>query len=165
MTDPAKIRITIAGHPVGKGRARTVRTRDGRVMSFTPERTRRWEENARLQAQTCMAGRSPLTGPVALRVCAYLAVPSSWPAWKREAALHGHVRPTGKPDLDNILKAAKDAMNGVLWIDDAQVVLVVTDKVYSDTPRVEIQVDVLDAAPSQITRKGDVGAWLTGRVA
>ena len=108
---------------------------------------------------------SPLTGPVALRLCVYLAVPSSWPAWKRQAALRGHVRPTGKPDLDNILKAAKDAMNGVLWVDDAQVVLVVTDKAYSDTPRVEIQAETIYAAPNQITCRDDIGLWLAEGVA
>lgn len=156
--------IMVAGHPVGKARARTVRTKYGRTISYTPKKTRRWEDNARMQAQAQMRGRSPLTGPVALRVCAYLAVPSSWPAWKREAALHGHVRPTGKPDLDNLLKAANDAMNGVLWIDDAQVVQIVSDKAYSDTPRVEIQVDTLSAAPSQITRKGEVTQFTDRRM-
>jgi len=40
--------------------------------------------------------------------------------------------PTVKPDLTNLRKAAEDGLTGVVWKDDAQVVMGQTVKVYAD---------------------------------
>lgn len=39
---------------------------------------------------------------------------------------------TGRPDLDNLVKALKDSANGVLWHDDAQISVLHASKVYAD---------------------------------
>jgi Holliday junction resolvase RusA-like endonuclease len=46
----------------------------------------------------------------------------------------------GRVDVDNIAKGALDALNGVLWKDDAQVADLRVRKVYTDCPRTEITV-------------------------
>ena len=123
------ITFTVPGEPVAKARARAV-VRNGRVSHFTPEKTARYENLVRLAAQQAMAGRSPIEGPVFLTVVATLGISVSWSLKKQRAAAVGEIRPTKKPDLDNILKAIKDGMNGVAWRDDAQVVQVVASKAY-----------------------------------
>jgi Holliday junction resolvase RusA-like endonuclease len=53
------------------------------------------------------------------------------------------IRPTKKPDADNILKAVLDALNGLAYNDDSQIVSARIEKLYSDNPRVEIVISNL----------------------
>jgi Holliday junction resolvase RusA-like endonuclease len=51
-----------------------------------------------------------------------------------------------KPDSDNVYKAATDALNGLLWIDDAQIAKSVIEKIIAagdEQPRTEIVVSKL----------------------
>ena len=50
----------------------------------------------------------------------------------------GEIRPTVKPDWDNIGKIISDALNGIAYKDDAQVVSCTVEKRYSNTPCVEV---------------------------
>jgi len=131
--------VTITGKPVAKGRGRVGQV-NGRPMVFTPSNTRKWERDARMVARQEMGHRKPLQGPLQLAVECVFPVPVSWPAWKRDAALEGIVAHTTKPDGDNCLKAAKDALNGIVWIDDCQVIESVARKRYGDAPQVLIHV-------------------------
>lgn len=81
------------------------------------------------------APTAPHAGPITLDVQAELLVPASWPAWEREAALAGRIRPTSKPDADNFAKSFADALTrgGRFWRDDAQVVELTARKVYAAT--------------------------------
>jgi Holliday junction resolvase RusA-like endonuclease len=54
--------------------------------------------------------------------------------------LSGFLRPTSRPDTDNYIKSVQDALNGIVWKDDSQVVALIADKWYSDKPRIEIDV-------------------------
>ena len=128
------IDITIPGAPVAKGRGRATRT--GRV--FTPAKTRKAEETLSARAMALLAGVEglPLAGPLHLEATFTSTVPASWPAKKRAAA----VAPTSRPDVDNLLKLATDALNGIVWVDDAQIVTVVCRKVYGDAPSTRLVV-------------------------
>jgi integrase len=53
-------------------------------------------------------------------------------------------------------QAAKDALNGVAWLDDCQVKRVIVDKRFSDQPRVEIFIRKTGQASSQVTRKDQI---------
>ncbi len=80
----------------------------------------------------------PLTGPLEVKIDAYLPVPQSWPKWKKAAALSGEIRPEKKPDIDNIIKGLLDCSNEILFEDDRQVVSIMARKFYSMDPRVEM---------------------------
>jgi Holliday junction resolvase RusA-like endonuclease len=95
-------------------------------------------------AAAAMAGRPPLEGPLKFQLTAHMPIPVSWSAKKRQAAMDSWQRPTSKPDLDNIIKLVKDAINCIVWRDDAQVVRIEADKFYSDTPRVDVTVIPLE---------------------
>lgn len=118
--------ITIPGDPNGKARARV--TRKG--FAYTPAKTRNAEVFIKMIAAEEMAGRTPMDGPVSLTMRAVMVPAKSWSKKKQAAALTGEIRPTKKPDVDNILKLVKDALNGIVYGDDAQVVRVEAEKVY-----------------------------------
>lgn len=60
-----------------------------------------------------------------------------------KAKLDGFSRPTKKPDLDNIIKAIADSLNGIAYKDDAQIVEIESKKFYSEAPRVEVTIQDL----------------------
>jgi Holliday junction resolvase RusA-like endonuclease len=146
--------VEITGHPVAKGRPRF--TRSG--IAFTPAKTRRWEDDARMVAREAMGEREPISGPLRCSVRSYFVPPASWPQWKRQAAIDGLVAHTARPDGDNLAKAAKDALNGVVWRDDAQVVQLWASKLYGRAPRVVIEVEPMHSASCQITKRSELPA-------
>lgn len=133
----AEIAFHVPGTPVAKGRPRAVR-QGGKTRHYTPSKTRQYEDTVAQLAVIAMKGQKRFTGPVRLDMVAYMPVPASWPKYKREQALTGALQPTGKPDLDNLVKAAKDAMNEIVWDDDAQVVDMELSKRYSPEPGLAI---------------------------
>ena len=131
------IEITLAGAPMGKQRVRVVKS-TGRV--YTPERTVSYEASLAYAGQCAMVGRPLFDQALSVTVLAYIAIPESKPKkWKADA-LAGLIRPTKKPDADNIAKMI-DALNLIVWIDDAQIVDLRSRKFYSDKPRLVVQVE------------------------
>jgi len=125
--EAAFIELTVPGRPVAKARPRwDIRN----AHMYTPERTRNAEEIMRgAMREACSV---PLTGALELGVKFCFQRPSNWAKSRRDAIDNGE-EPWHevKPDRDNLLKLVKDAGNGVLWGDDAQIVTGPTDKVYS----------------------------------
>jgi Holliday junction resolvase RusA-like endonuclease len=83
----------------------------------------------------------PLTGALKLTVKCYFPIPKSFPQWKADAAEEKILRPTVKPDWDNVGKLISDAINEVIYQDDKQIVSAVVRKYYSRSPRTEIQIE------------------------
>jgi Holliday junction resolvase RusA-like endonuclease len=135
MTERVEIRLD--GDPVAKGRPRFDR-RTGRA--YTPEKTARFEDRLAWAAQVAMKGRPLLEGALAIDFRIFLAVPASWSVKKRATALADGIYPISRPDFDNYSKTV-DALNRIVWNDDAQVVTAMVRKRYSDRPRVEIFVE------------------------
>jgi Holliday junction resolvase RusA-like endonuclease len=131
--------IALEGEPIGKGRARTGMTTRGQRVAYTPPRTRAYENALRQVAALVMRHRPPVDGPIAVEVEAVFPIPASWPKAKQAEAEAGRVKPTGKPDADNVLKVC-DALNGVVWFDDAQVVEARIVKRYARLPGLTITV-------------------------
>ena len=80
-----------------------------------------------LFARRAMNGRPPLIGYVTLTANFYRRKPKSFSA-----------RNWG--DLDNLLKAILDAMNGICFIDDSQIVELHARKCFGD-PRIEVEME------------------------
>lgn len=132
-------KIIVPGPPVAKGRARSV-VRCGHIAHYTPRKTVQYENLVRFSAQQVIGQSSILVGPIALKVSAYMTIPKSWAKSKKEESNAGKVLPTSRPDLDNIVKSVKDGLNGIAWLDDAQVTTIVASKRYDLNPRLEIQI-------------------------
>jgi Holliday junction resolvase RusA-like endonuclease len=117
----------------------------GKIHIYTPTETSIYEEALGFKALEAMRGKKPLVGPVWLTVSAYLPIPKSWSKAKRRDAIAGRIRPTVKPDFDNIQKIAADALNKIVWLDDAQIVCALIHKVYSTRPRLRIEIATVDS--------------------
>lgn len=126
------IELELAGAPMGKER---VRLRKAAGILFTPERTLSYEGRLAAAGQAVMGDRPLLVGNLAIEIEAYIAIPVSKPKRWQADALKGVIRPTKKPDIDNICKIVCDGLNLVLWRDDCEIVQATLSKWYSDRPR------------------------------
>jgi Holliday junction resolvase RusA-like endonuclease len=133
------VRIEVPGAPVPKGRPR-LSTIHGQARAFTPAKTRRYEDLIRLEAGRVMEGRDQLQGPTRVRIRAFMPTPQAIAKHKAKgpAAESGALRPVTKPDADNFAKVI-DALNGIVWPDDNQVVELTVEKFYSSRPRLELE--------------------------
>ena len=129
------IEIVLLGAPRGKERPRG--TKDGHF--YTPEKTRSYEAALKYAAGEVMGTRMPLDGPLEVDMRIVFPITTSWPKRRQLAARSGAERPTKKPDADNLLKTL-DALNMVVWLDDAQIVRATVEKFYGDKPGMWIRV-------------------------
>lgn len=109
----------------------------------------RYESDVRVFASQAMAGRPLFDMPVRVVINIFLPIAQSWSMKRRSMARLGEIRPTVKPDMDNVIKAIFDALNGVVWNDDVQVVLAQVGKYYSEQPEVRVFVEAVDAQGSR----------------
>ena len=131
------ITITIPGQPFGKQRPRS--TKQGRV--YTPAETVNKEAFVKMCATHALPPEYEIDArPLFLTLEAVCVVPGSWSRKKQLEAMEGRLRPTGKPDLDNIAKLYADALNGIVWKDDAQIVRMELSKRYGETPQTIVTV-------------------------
>lgn len=82
----------------------------------------------------------PFSGALAIELAIYRMIPKSMTKKKLAAIKCGDYRPTVKPDVDNVFKAVTDAMTGIIYQDDKQIVDVRISKFYSETPRAEVKI-------------------------
>lgn len=120
----------IEGEPVAWARARLATTDAGpQFVTAKPQR-----QHGRFIHQLgalAMRGRPPADGAVAVAVMVWRSMPKRFTKAQRADAAAGRLRPTQKPDADNFAKLVKDALNGVAWVDDAQVVDLMVRKFYT----------------------------------
>jgi len=133
------VHFVVPGTPRGQERAGIGRV-SGRAVVFTRPQTRSETGAIRMFASTAMAGRPPMEGPLEMRLLARYPIPQSWSKKNQERARKNEIKPTLRPDLDNIEKLCLDSMNFIVWKDDAQIVRLYAEKQYSETPNVEIYV-------------------------
>ena len=124
--------FNIEGNPVGKARPRFAKGR-----TYTPKKTVAYEKKIADKAREAMGSSDPLETPVAVYIYANHAIPASYSKKRREACLNGLERPN-KPDLDNTAKAFLDAMNGIVYKDDVQVVSLHVTKRYDTIASVHV---------------------------
>lgn len=126
----ARFELWIGEKPQAKQRARhrAIKTGDGRVItqSYTPEETVNAETAIRLIYRDA-GGPHFGTGPIWLTVWFVTVRPKSISAIKRPY-------PTVKPDWDNCGKTVTDALNGVAYGDDSQVIDAWIRKRYGKAP-------------------------------
>ena len=135
-----RVYFTIPGEPHGKGRPK-FSTYGGRVTARTPEKTVVYENLVRLEYQRqCGDVRFEDNAQLAVTIDAYYTIPKSASKKKKANMQNGLIRPTKKPDCDNVIKCVLDSLNSIAYHDDAQVVTVECRKLYSETPRVEVEI-------------------------
>lgn len=87
---------------------------------------------------------APHDKPVAVRAKFFYEIPRSWTKREKEMASAGLLRPAVTPDIDNVIKGLFDALNGIAWTDDKLVVEEHSSKWYSNEPRIEVEVRLVE---------------------
>ena len=135
-----RIFFIIPGEPSSKGRPRFYH--NGKfVRAYTPSDTVNYENLVRLAwMQREESGDiRKLTGAIKAEIWAYFPIPKSASKKKQAQMMQDEIRPiTVKKDMDNICKVILDALNGIAYDDDRQIVDLIASKHYSDRPRAEV---------------------------
>lgn len=131
------VNFAAKGDPQGKGRPRFNR-RTGSV--YTPEKTANYEEYIGLKYNQQCGKTFPEDSQLRLEIDAYVKIPAGTSKKRRAKMLAGEIRPTSKPDGDNIQKIIADALNGVAYKDDKAIVSWRCDKWYGEVAKVIVKV-------------------------
>lgn len=132
--------------PKGKARPRFVRM-GKMVRTYTPKTTSDYEKQ--IAEEFLMQGGTVFDYPyLEVSIIAYFGIPKSTRKAERLLYETGYVPYPHKPDTDNLGKSVLDALNGVAYEDDKQVVSLRVRKYYGRIPKViikikEIEVDVI----------------------
>ncbi len=117
------LEVTIPGDPVGASRPRVVMKRDkSGVMSYMPKEHVAWERKAVacIRAAHCRTSVGLLDGAVGLTVLAIHPRPATR---RRKSDPRARIPCLVKPDFDNVIKLAADALSKAgVWKDDNRVV-------------------------------------------
>ena len=128
-----RVEFTVPGEARGKQRPRM--TRSGHT--YTPKETVSYEN----LVKTCYTGEYfPDGSELYITITAYFAIPKSVSKKKREEMLLDNIRPTKKPDCDNLAKSVCDALNGIAYRDDSMIVGMMVYKKYAEAPRVDVAI-------------------------
>jgi Holliday junction resolvase RusA-like endonuclease len=130
------ITLSIQGPPVGKQRARVTRT----GHAYTPAKTVNYEALVKQTFAAKYPDFVPMAGPARMTLSIWLMESKET---QRKLRRGINVYPTIKPDISNVLKSIEDALNGLAYVDDKQLVWVEVVKAYSNKPRVEVIVKEL----------------------
>lgn len=126
----------IPGKPNAWQRARS----NGKVRFDSPEQTRNKALIAQIGA-AAMQGRQPLEGPLEVHVAAFWLYPKSMS--KKVRGTYGSHFHTSRPDSDNLGKLIGDALNGIVWRDDSQIVTLQVTKRYAIFAKTVVRVHPL----------------------
>lgn len=129
------VSFTVYGKAASAGSKSLGRTRAGAafVRDSSGDRGKHWRTSVAQVAGAAMIGHPPLDGPLALEVTFVVARPVKHRSRRGGLVQSAPPFPTARPDLTKLLRAIEDAMTGIVWRDDAQVVEQTARKVYDDT--------------------------------
>lgn len=133
-----RVRFEIPGEPKGKGRPRF--TNMGKyVKAYTPKETASYENLVKLEYQAqCGNYKFGEDAQLDMRITAYYSIPKSVSKRKRSEMIEHKIRPTKKPDMDNVVKIVADSLNNIAYKDDTQVVDCMVRKFYGEDPKVVV---------------------------
>lgn len=143
---PTYMRLDLDIIPVAKGRPRFAK-RGKFVTSYTPEKTKKYEQSVRECGETfCRLHgiKKPLESALFVSIVFRLPTLKSDSKKVIEDKLTDTIKPVKKPDIDNLAKSVLDALNGTIWKDDSQVVVLEVHKMYSKQPGFTLEFMELD---------------------
>ena len=140
-----RAKFCIHGDPQGKGRPR-FSTVCGHVHTRTPDETVLYENLVKTEYRQQVGVKFPDDAMLDVRIFAYYPIPKSASKRKRQAMLEKKIRPTKKPDWDNVGKVICDSLNGIAYRDDAQVVDSMVRKFYGEDPMVVVTIEEITTA-------------------
>jgi crossover junction endodeoxyribonuclease RusA len=155
-----RVEFTVLGEPQPQG-SKTVIQQKGRRPRMIEDNpmTEPWRHTVAARATAAMNGRQLRTGPLRLRATFVFARPAShFGTGRNEGRLKAsaplYVRK--RPDVDKLLRAIGDALTGIVFRDDAQIVDVRAEKHFGGQPCAHIVVDELAVEDDRPLDEGDL---------
>ena len=121
----------------GKQRPR-MNTFNGKA--YTPTKTKNYEYLVRELFVLKYPNFEPILGRVKVEIIAYFELPKTKSKKQEYEMLNNIIRPTKKPDFDNIAKIVIDSLNKYAFKDDSQITEALIIKKYNNTPKVIIKI-------------------------
>ena len=137
------VTFTVDGDPVPKGRPRFAR-RGQFVQTYTDAKTIDYETQVAMKARHAIGSTKPLESAITVFLYLRYTVPASYSKKRKEACLNGLEYPK-RIDIDNVYKSITDAMNGIVYLDDSQIVEAHIKKVYAEESGANIMVQECDS--------------------
>lgn len=131
------VKIIIPIVPVEQQRPRFTRGKFAHM--YDPPKVKNFKKSLAELVKEQYRGK-PLEGELVVEVTFYRQVQKSISKKEHDRRVSGEHKPTVKPDLSNYVKSYEDALNGILWADDAMITDEYAHKRYADNPRIEIEV-------------------------
>lgn len=97
------------GKPLGKLRPRVLKN----GITYTPKETVNYETFVKEIFASEYRFAKPIDGSLRMKISVYFPIPQSVSTVKKTSMERGHIRPTKKPDIDNVIKIIADALNGL----------------------------------------------------
>lgn len=126
-----EICFSLPGVPVAFARTGTRGKR-----RFTPAAQASYMKDLRGHARVAMRGHHLFIGPVELVMTAVFPYPKSWSPKKKAETIWK----TSRPDFDNCAKICADSLSCIVYLDDAQVVRAILQKIYGELPALNVTV-------------------------
>lgn len=139
------IHFKVQGEPRGKGRPRASK-QGAFIRVYTDDKTASYENLIKLSYIEAKQEKYLNKEPLKAYVKIYQGIPKSASKKQKSKMLNGEIRPTKKPDIDNVLKCVFDGLNAVAFSDDTQIIETTARKFYSESPHVEIFIYTLEEA-------------------
>lgn len=138
-----EINLIIPGKPVGKARPK-INTHTH--TAYTPTKTANYENFVKMCFINKYPNLKPLETNLKVKIEAFFEIPTSYSKKKKNELIwepYPH-----KPDIDNIAKIILDALNGIAYIDDIQIVQLEVEKCYGE--KAEIYLNIMEVTDEKL---------------
>jgi Holliday junction resolvase RusA-like endonuclease len=114
------------------------------VQTYTDSKTLEYETLVGFKARQAIGASEPFKGALTVFLYLRFAIPPSYSKKRKEACLAGLEYPK-RIDIDNVYKSVTDAMNGIVYVDDSQIIEAHIKKVYAEESGANVMVQECDS--------------------
>lgn len=112
--------------------------------TYTPNETIAYENWVKTCYLEKYKDKELIEKPLRVTIKAYFEIPKSTSKKRKQQMMDNEILPMVKPDTDNIAKGVLDSLNGIAYKDDKQVVELIVNKYYNNTPYVSVMIEEIE---------------------
>lgn len=112
--------------------------------TYTPNETIAYENWVKTCYLEKYKDKELMEKPLRVTIKAYFEIPKSTSKKRKQQMMDNEILPMVKPDTDNIAKGVLDSLNGIAYKDDKQVIELIVNKFYSNTPYVSVMIEEIE---------------------
>jgi Holliday junction resolvase RusA-like endonuclease len=112
--------------------------------TYTPNETIAYENWVKTCYLEKYKDKELMEKPLRVTIKAYFEIPKSTSKKRKQQMMDNEILPMVKPDTDNIAKGVLDSLNGIAYKDDKQVVELIVNKYYNNTPYVSVMIEEIE---------------------